>query len=271
MIDFDFFAATLDCAAEDVINSLTDQLDMTSPQTCKPRYGYQHGVLIRRGSLKLASAYWGGPNGRSDIHVVAVGDESPTVRSALCRIARQLGVELSVTRVDARQDVVESGFFDRAAAVCTELAQRKGLKISQVGDWVRGQGRTLYIGSRSSETMARIYEKGFQMGGDADWVRLELEFKPRTRKRRIAASSFTPDDVFSMGIGSSIFPALGLGSAQGPDLPSASRPSDTMRAREFLIKQYGPTIACWAREVGGYSRLAPLLESQINKRRITRQ
>lgn len=36
---------------------------------------------------------------------------------------------------------------------------------------------TLYIGSRTSPVMVRIYEKGKQMGVDLDWCRVELEIK----------------------------------------------------------------------------------------------
>lgn len=266
MIKFDFISATLDCPAGKVINFLTDQIDLTSSQRCKPRYGYEQGALISRGSQKIASVYWGGPNGNAGTHVTTSGSQSSDVRSALRQLARQLNAELIVTRMDACKDIVQAGFFDRVAALCTEVAQRKGLKISQLGDWVRSEGRTLYIGSRQSETMIRIYEKGFRDGGDVDWVRLELEFKPRTRRRRIAAGSFKAEEVFSMGIGSHIFPALGLDTAAVPDLPSAHRPADTNRSRHFLIRQYGPTMAQWADEVGSYQAFARVLESEIRER-----
>lgn len=36
---------------------------------------------------------------------------------------------------------------------------------------------TLYIGSRTSPIMVRVYEKGKQMGIDVDWCRIELEIK----------------------------------------------------------------------------------------------
>lgn len=52
---------------------------------------------------------------------------------------------------------------------------------STMGDWlVEGSpmGRTLYVGSRKNSKMARIYEKGKQMGDPlSKWVRVEIEFK----------------------------------------------------------------------------------------------
>lgn len=39
------------------------------------------------------------------------------------------------------------------------------------------EASTLYIGSRTSETMVRIYEKGKQLRVDRDWTRVEIELK----------------------------------------------------------------------------------------------
>lgn len=53
------------------------------------------------------------------------------------------------------------------------------------GDWLTPgspKGRTLYVGNRRNGKMARIYEKGKQLGDpDSPWVRAEVEFKDTSR------------------------------------------------------------------------------------------
>lgn len=53
------------------------------------------------------------------------------------------------------------------------------------GDWLTPgspKGRTLYIGNRANGKMARIYEKGKQLGDPVSpWVRAEVEFKDASR------------------------------------------------------------------------------------------
>lgn len=48
----------------------------------------------------------------------------------------------------------------------------------QRGNWRKpnGKGRTLYVGNRENGKMARIYEKGMQLGAPGHpWVRWEVE------------------------------------------------------------------------------------------------
>lgn len=52
-------------------------------------------------------------------------------------------------------------------------------------DGVVTEASTLYIGSRTSEVMFRIYEKGKQMGVEKDWVRFEVELKGRRAEMAI--------------------------------------------------------------------------------------
>lgn len=51
-------------------------------------------------------------------------------------------------------------------------------------------GETLYIGSRESEVMMRIYDKAEQMGTEVDWKRVELEIKG-SRARKLAPMIMT--------------------------------------------------------------------------------
>lgn len=52
-----------------------------------------------------------------------------------------------------------------------------------VDDLDSGAGKTLYVGQRKNGKMARIYEKGKQLGQpDSPWCRAEVEYRSKDRK-----------------------------------------------------------------------------------------
>lgn len=64
------------------------------------------------------------------------------------------------------------------------ISRGRAPNVEQAGNWINpnGKGRTLYIGSRTSGKLLRIYEKGLQLAGGfhekyPHWVRVELELK----------------------------------------------------------------------------------------------
>lgn len=55
-------------------------------------------------------------------------------------------------------------------------------KARYVNDLGSGDGRTLYVGCRASGKLARLYEKGRQLGDPASsWCRIEVEFRSKSR------------------------------------------------------------------------------------------
>ncbi len=61
-------------------------------------------------------------------------------------------------------------------------------EVECLGNWVKpnGKGRTLYVGSRTSGKLLRVYEKGLQLANGfhelfKNWVRVELELKNTDR------------------------------------------------------------------------------------------
>ncbi len=92
-----------------------------------------------------------------------------------------------LTRVDLAADNFESDttLDDYLAMFHAGLfTQRVTPTVEQAGNWVNpnGKGRTLYIGSRVSGKLLRIYEKGLQLANGfherfPNWVRVELELK----------------------------------------------------------------------------------------------
>lgn len=97
-----------------------------------------------------------------------------------------------ITRVDLASDNFDSkttlnDYLDMYRA---DLFTSRGRPPSTSfgGDWERpnGKGRTLYIGSRDSGKLLRIYEKGLQLANGfhekyPNWIRVELELSNKDR------------------------------------------------------------------------------------------
>ncbi|WP_446810564.1 replication initiation factor domain-containing protein [Methylomonas sp. 2BW1-5-20] len=96
-----------------------------------------------------------------------------------------------LTRVDYAADnfASETGMDDYLQLYHAGLFSLRGFpKVRQEGNWIRpdGKGRTLYLGSKESGKLLRIYEKGLQLANGfhelyPDWIRIELELGAKDR------------------------------------------------------------------------------------------
>lgn len=97
-----------------------------------------------------------------------------------------------ITRIDLAYDKFESErtVDDYLGMYHADMFKQRGQQpnVEQAGNWINpnGKGRTLYIGSRSSGKLLRIYEKGLQLSGGftelfPNWVRVEIEFSAKQR------------------------------------------------------------------------------------------
>lgn len=211
----------------------------------RPKNGFQTGVVFTSGGEAIARVWWGGNAG---VHVILHNENA----HRLAPLLRGLEGHRELTRADACEDFIEAGGFDRMAAYWITFAKARGMKIDQRGDWVRGHARTLYIGSRESVVMLRIYEKGHKEGGNPDWYRFEVEIKPKGRAARAAAAEWEPGQAF--GASTWLVEGLrGLGwdHLQAQAIGTVYRPSDEDRARRWIVKQGFGVITRWIDEAGG--------------------
>lgn len=152
------------------------------------RFGYTHKAeLVEAGLL-----CWGGDSQRGTVYVSLNAQGCSRVIDWAKLKCWLEDSRATITRVDLAHDDMTG------ESVSVDLAEswvRDGLfnvggrnpKTSCAGDWLfRKEGRTLYIGSRGSGKMLRIYEKGKQLGGGANprWVRVEVELKNQSRTLR---------------------------------------------------------------------------------------
>lgn len=100
------------------------------------------------------------------------------------------GIEQRFTRLDLAIDVRDSEFSvqDYAKLIRRGEYKARAKKPNLIDGF--GNGDTLYIGSRQSERMLRIYDKAKEQGINGDWIRIELEIKgkkSRSHGRAIAS------------------------------------------------------------------------------------
>jgi hypothetical protein len=58
-------------------------------------------------------------------------------------------------------------------------------------------GDTFYLGSRSSEKMVRVYDKGKEQGVPQDWLRIEMEFKGESASRAADAAQYNVSNLIA--------------------------------------------------------------------------
>lgn len=242
MAKFDWYEATF---FEKNPLDLVREIELAHPfaliEPDRPQHGYRVGQVFKHGGEPMARVWWEGNEG---VHVSTTSSHA----HRLAPLLRGQGVHYP-TRVDACEDWVEQGLFDRMAAHLIAYAVGNRITITQLGDWVRGQARTLYLGSKHSAVRLVLYEKGYEQGANPDWVRLEVRCRPKGRRNRLMFSVLTPGQVF--GAAKWVVAALeGLGwdHLQALSIGTVYRPSDDERARRVLLKQYGAIIGRWVDE-----------------------
>lgn len=95
--------------------------------------------------------------------------------------------DFKITRVDLAHDdlageYTDIDWFNNQHTIGGFTLGGRPPSVEWRGDWKKpnGKGRTLYIGSRQSSKLCRIYEKGKQLGDiDSKWLRTEVQYSSR--------------------------------------------------------------------------------------------
>jgi len=175
------------------------------PEDIRPRFNFDKAVKVGESGAYLA---WGGKSQRGWIMLKIPGHAIEQVQdrgymSRLVEFCKHKNGRL--TRVDVRHDDYEG----KRSVDWALRKYRKGAynskgrppSYNQQGQWdkVNEQGRTLYIGSRHSTKMVRVYEKGKQLGDPkSKWVRHEVEFK-RSKEYEIPLEILENPEEFLAG------------------------------------------------------------------------
>jgi hypothetical protein len=183
-------------------------------------------------------------------------DSSGVDTNRLINNAVSLGAKC--TRMDIALDIVGGTYTVKQFQTAVERKQAKTTSKTWRVMQGSGGGHTLYIGSRASERMVRVYDKNAQMAAkfsneqgkwEGNWVRVEAEIKGDTAKNLLKSCADNDiTDVLRSHLVSFIdFPtipeyakALSMDGAFVEPTPTKRKKTQT---RHWLISTVAPTIA----------------------------
>lgn len=250
---FDYYSASIfDQNPDYIIAEILNALPQANGAQCRPQKSYQRGHKIARDDQEFCVVSYGGSN--TGVHVETKSNAEYVVPQ-IKRWAHQ------VSRVDSCIDVVEPFFFEWANDELVRAAKRNNITLDQVGDWERAKGRTRYVGSRKSMVQVCLYEKGYQMKSDPDWVRVEVRIRPQKKEQKLWAAGLESEQVFKLPAFMQTFNEV-IGKRYIDNIQKTMwKPTDTLSARYHLIKQYKQTIGDLVKEAGGWSEFGNIFEA----------
>lgn len=210
---------------------LGDELPVPSPG----RNGYARGWEIRKEGSRSAVVFEGGIHEHP--HITASGEDAPPLANFL----RGSVHKHRVSRADVCVDTDTPGAFDSLCGALRTLARTSGLTATLMHNPDDAEaGATYYVGSKTSEVRARLYEKGKQLpeAERPHWVRFEVQARPQ-RERKSWASEANEWDLLGSAQWSRRFAAETLSVAATAPPTRSERVSDLEGALRTLSAQYG--------------------------------
>jgi len=251
----------------------------------KSKHGFAFGIGFVFDMLSTTPDFriwYGGEsqNGRALLDVPAAAAQR------VYELVRRLGIPFALNRADMALDFDGVSFLTLQDAILHVWESQwpyKGTKPRpyKIDDMGQQTGSTLYLGRRDSECMVRLYEKGKQMRDTTrpDWVRFEVELKPRPDPRkgdlpRLVAWHMLKDgrfhDIACMGFSAALIPAIWDCAADRVFVHVPKSDRDYEDRLLILVRQYGGLFGeIVNREDGDWSRLGEVIRSVMieNQRR----
>lgn len=240
---FDWYSFTPELSRDDFLDLALACFPSSYLVTGRGRMGFTSSdELFSSSGGKICSVFH---NSGSECHVVSTG----AAADDFGRWARQCVPHL-LSRCDVALDYLDAD-FDRMRTLFIATAASEGVKTRYIGPAPELEdsdhsGRTLYLGSRSSVGMFRIYEKGRQLKcpDNPNWVRVEYEFKPQNKRAREFYSTCSIEDLVSgTKIARAVYRLLAVEVSSSP-CRAGQAPSDPEfeKTIRHLKKQYSRTL-----------------------------
>lgn len=253
---YDWYQATIPQDAEHITEVFSERSEVFGHEDLERGLGRGYSrtrVFKNTDDDTVGILLYGSKTARPSLRVSGEGSDP------LAHHIRQRFPDHSVSRCDLAYDKSAKGGFRRAVRAISTTAKsygvKSGRKILPLDDMDPTAGKTIMVGSPSSEVSCRIYEKGKEMLAkrritlddfDPDHFRVEFQFRPSKaeEKRRFASM----DPVWVMGwskwvkeVGTSFLKL---------DLPDVERlphqTSDIDRTMAFVQAQYAKTFRKFA-------------------------
>lgn len=268
MPEFDWYQATVPAPVDDVLECLADLRPGLLVGHTRGHHGYAHtAVLASEHGQEVARVWHGGTHEYP--HAIVSGEWA------------QPGAELirasfphhTVSRVDVKEDFEGADAYDQLQGQLLDVARRMRVRVGTAGDHlVTLKGRTLYLGSTSSNVRSRLYDKAEEMRAQLaiprEWdavaygqsrgipehlTRLEAQIRPHTREAKAAFASIEPVDA----LGSAAWLREVWRQVAGLELRPVKvargwRQADDERAYRYMLAQYGGVLRRLAADLGSW-------------------
>lgn len=232
---FDWYAATVEVAPGDLLDIASTLLADERPVLVQGRNGFAHGWELRREGSRSAVIYAGGA--AEFPHIVGTGSDADGV----ARVVRKHLPAHQVARADVCVDTDTPGAF---SLLLQGLRDVVGVATAYMIQPDRASdGATYYVGAKTSEVRARLYEKGRQLPeqGRPDWVRYEVQLRPQKERKRWAGIA-PANDLLAASRWSRAFALRTLGIAATAPPTRSERVSDLEGAISAMCQQYGKRL-----------------------------
>lgn len=245
---FDWYSATIKHPFENLNGCFAERFGWALPEEIRPFTRYNRAIEYRCGEDKVVRI-----DSNDELRhclVTATSDNAPRVAGYL----RECWPDHLVSRADVCEDYTGEGVFEKLDGLYVRLAVSEGLVLDQAGDWLRENGRTRYIGGKSSTTRVRVYEKGWQQvadakksgqplpeGFDITRTRVETQVRPQSRDKS-SASKWSAAQIMCYSSWTQRAQSLLAGFEVAAPLKQLRPPSDHDRKLHHLFKQYGKTL-----------------------------
>jgi Replication initiation factor len=260
-VNWDWYSATLPGGPDEVLPMFVRSADLASLEPVGGMHSYDRGVELRRGSRVLARAFWGGVNG-DQVHVQGSGRDAPWV----VKVIRDHFPAHRVSRADAKEDYTAEGAWELLSEVALAIADEHGVKVQHVGDWHRGKdGRTLYLGGRTSLVQVRVYEKGKQLSMDPNWVRVEVQVRPKGIGKTTLSTVQPAELLGSSRWTTHLGEKLGVPSIAKLQVRDPWEESDEHRAIGWMLRQYGEHLERLVIDQGSWAAVGMYLGDQLKR------
>lgn len=258
-MQFDWYAATL---PENDPGAVIDRLASLHPsgelRDGRVRQGYTScTTVVDDAGDRWCDVLHGGPNG---VHVVGTGHAAPGVAQAI----RDTWPAHLVSRADVASDMMGEGVFQLLLPVAQRVIKSHGMSGNQRLDDDPEKGTTYYMGSRTSQTFGRLYEKGKEQYAKTKdrkfldeyfhWVRFELEVKPQ-KQNRLLCSQYSPEQLLGMSRWARDVSREILGHEAARSGVSLYRVSDDAVATRHMMRMYGNLLGRLKDKAGSWSEL----------------
>jgi hypothetical protein len=262
-MNFDWYGASVDAGPDETLAEAVGAFESASLYPSRATSGFNRAMALRRGDVTLATVMWenlGDPDSDS-CFVQGTGRHAAPVATWL----RRWQPAHRVARADVAEDYQGEGAWERLSGLCFEVADEHHVKTEHAGDWHTGvHGRSVYVGGRQSVAREICYEKGKQIGGDPNHVRMELRVRPASREAKYLASKASPLDFYGAARWTkSLAAKLGHQDVARLSLGTVYRDEDIERSRKALLRQYGFVLRGLETECGGWPAVGMWIGEQL--------